>query len=344
MADKKGYSTLNENKLGLSYPALGHSIKAGDNIDNPKMQPLPFGSEPDPWGSYYFALEIDGTEIAHFQECSGLKSTSEVFEIQEGGFNGHVHKRPGRSKWDNIVLKYASNPSLALMEWRDKYLTDSYLPADASSFKASSGSIVQYANDGTELRRYNFVNAWPVGWEGPSLAAGGSELAIETLELAHEGIYVDHEPEPMPDPPDPDPPPERLDLPPVQFEYNSDELTPEGKEVCAEAVEQIEQLGIEDMWIEGHTCTMGSFEYNRSLSDKRAASVVKECKSQSSGNTRYYSKGFSWKYPVSSNATTSGKEGNRRSEFMTSSWTDRGWDDSPVQPESQKTGAPWNHR
>jgi phage tail-like protein len=310
-------------------------------IENPREQPLPFGSQPDPWGSYYFGLEIDGTEIAHFQECSGLKTTAEVYEIQEGGYNGHVHKRSGRSKWDNIVLKYATNPSLELMEWRDMMLTDDF----EGSLTSSSGSIIMYANDGTELRRFNFLNAWPVGWEGPTLTSGGSELAIETLELAHEGIYIDHEPEPMPEPPEPPTPPERLDLPPVQFAYDSANLTADGQAVVADAAEQLDQMEIEDVWIEGHTCTMGSFEYNRSLSDKRAASVVKGLKAESSNsNRRYYSKGFSWKYPVSSNATTPGKEANRRTEFMTTSWNDRAQDDRAVRPESQKSGAPWNHR
>ena len=68
----------------------------------------------DPFGAHYFALELNGTEVAHFQECSGLKTTATVFEIEEGGLNGMTHKRPGQSRWDNIVLRYATN---ATQKW-----------------------------------------------------------------------------------------------------------------------------------------------------------------------------------------------------------------------------------
>lgn len=295
----------------------------------------------NPWGAYYFGLEIDGIgEVAHFTECSGLKSSAEVYEIQEGGLNGHVHKRTSRSKWDNIVLKYATSLDEQLLSWRDKFLQD-----DFASMTSTSGAIIMYNNAGEEVRRFNFVNAWPVGWEGPTLTAGSSELGMETLEIAHEGLYVDYTPEPVPDPePEPDPP-DQIDAPPVQFDYNSADLTPEGAQVCKDVAKELDRLEIEDIWVEGHTCTMGSFAYNQSLSDQRAYSVVKELKAQSADSTRRYnSMGFAWKYQVASNATTAGKESNRRTEFMTSSWTDRGMDGKRVTPEERKNSAPWNHR
>ena len=140
----------------------------------------------DPYGTYYFSLEIDGIEVAHFRECSGLKTTAEVFEIEEGGVNGYTHKRLGRSKWENIVLKYATNESLLLHNWREGYRSSSSSPSRADC----SGAIVQYNNDGTEIRRYEFTQVWPVSWEGPSFNAGDSAAGIETLELAHAGITV----------------------------------------------------------------------------------------------------------------------------------------------------------
>ena len=143
----------------------------------------------DPYGNYYFALEIkdDGgtTEVAHFVECSGLKSSTDVFEIEEGGLNGRTHKRVGQSRWDNIVLRYATNTSTYLLEWRDKFLQDQF-----ENRLKFSGSVALMNNHGDVLRRWHFTNAWPVSWEGPSLAAGGSELAIETLEIAHDGLTV----------------------------------------------------------------------------------------------------------------------------------------------------------
>lgn len=139
----------------------------------------------DPYGAHYFALELNGTEVAHFQECSGLKTTATVFEIEEGGMNGMTHKRPGQSKWENIVLRYATNASQPLLAWRDQFLQDRF-----SSRPMNSGAIIIYDNDHREIRRYSFTKAWPVSWEGPQLNSGSSELAVETLEIAHEGLLI----------------------------------------------------------------------------------------------------------------------------------------------------------
>ncbi|TVQ89448.1 MAG: phage tail protein [Deltaproteobacteria bacterium] len=156
----------------------------------------PFDDRPDldPWGNYRFSLfmNLDGTltEVAHFMECSGLKNSAEVFEIQEGGLNGRTHKRPGQSKWENISLRYGTSAGNQLAAWRDRYLLDSYLDGDRIDPEKSSGAIVLYDNRGRELRRYEFQNAWPVSWEGPSLDSGGSALAVETIEIAHEGLTI----------------------------------------------------------------------------------------------------------------------------------------------------------
>lgn len=139
----------------------------------------------DPEGNFVFALELNGSEVAHFLECSGLKTTTEVFELQEGGMNYAVHKLPGQSKWENILLRYGVSKSTTLLGWRDQILQDSF-----TKESRLSGAIVVKNNQMQVVRRYNFVDAWPVSWEGPSFQASGAELAIECVELAHHGIYV----------------------------------------------------------------------------------------------------------------------------------------------------------
>jgi len=137
----------------------------------------------DPEGNYVFALEVSGVEIAHFTECSGLKTTTEIFEIQEGGMNDRVHKVPGQSKWENITLRYGVTSDTTLLGWRNEILQDDF-------GLRRNGAIVIKNNQMVEVRRYNFKEAWPVSWEGPSLSSSGSELAVEMLEIAHHGIEV----------------------------------------------------------------------------------------------------------------------------------------------------------
>ena len=128
----------------------------------------------------FFRVEIDSIDSASFRKCAGLKSESEVFELQEGGDNETVRKLIGPTKASNIVLTkgFVSDP--ALFKWRDEVQA-----SGTKAIKRRNGSIVALAPDGkTEVGRWNFVKAWPVRWEMSEFDAGHSEAACEILELA----------------------------------------------------------------------------------------------------------------------------------------------------------------
>lgn len=139
----------------------------------------------DPEGAYVFCLEINGIEVAQFLECSGLKSSTTVFELEEGGMNHRVHKLPGQSKWENIILRYGVTGDVSLMAWRSEIIMDNF-----GTEARKNGAIVLKNNQMNVVRRYNFMGAWPVSWEGPSFNSQSNELAIEAIELAHNGIEV----------------------------------------------------------------------------------------------------------------------------------------------------------
>ena len=137
----------------------------------------------EPEGNYVFALEFDGVAIANFMECSGLKTSTQVFELEEGGVNHRVHKLPGQSRWENVTLRYGVTSDTSLLNWRNELLEDGFQ-------SRRNGAIIVKNNAMEEVRRYSFVNAWPVAYEGPSFAAGGSELAVEMIEIAHHGLTI----------------------------------------------------------------------------------------------------------------------------------------------------------
>ncbi len=137
----------------------------------------------DPEGNMIFALEVNGTEVANFVECSGLKSSTEVFEIQEGGLNEFVHKIPGQTRWENIVLRHGVTGDTTLQQWREEVTEDKFA-------LRRDGAIVVKRLNGMEVRRYTFKRAWPVAWEGPAFNANGADLAIDMFEIAHHGIEV----------------------------------------------------------------------------------------------------------------------------------------------------------
>jgi phage tail-like protein len=135
-------------------------------------------------GNMIFALEIEGIEVANFIECNGIKRSTEVFEIQEGGLNEFVHKLPGQTRWENIVLRFGVTGDTTLMSWAEEILADSFSAR-------RSGAIVIKRLSGDVVRRYSFKQAWPVAWEGPAFNANGADLAIEMLEIAHHGVEVE---------------------------------------------------------------------------------------------------------------------------------------------------------
>jgi len=137
----------------------------------------------EPEGNFIFELEIDGISVAQFMECNGLKSSTQIFELEEGGMNHRVHKLPGQSRWENLVLRYGVTTDTSLLDWRNEILEDGFS-------KRRNGAIILKNMAMEEVRRYSFVNAWPVSYEGPNFVANGAELAVEMIELAHHGITV----------------------------------------------------------------------------------------------------------------------------------------------------------
>ena len=140
------------------------------------------GQRVDPFGNFNFLVEIDGITRAAFHEASGFDSSIDVIEHREGGENTTMRKLPAQTKYTNITLKWGTAPDRDLYDWHRQWVTGD--PAAARK----NGSVVLLDRAGQEKVRWNFFNAWPSKWTGPSFQAEGNDVAIETLELAHEGL------------------------------------------------------------------------------------------------------------------------------------------------------------
>lgn len=129
-----------------------------------------------------FALELESVELARFTGCSGLGYSSEVVESTDVvGGKVIVRKRPGRTTFDDIVLKRGLSANTDLIEWHKKVLD--------GEVERSNGSIVIYSENGTELGRWNFENGWPSAWSASDLDAGSDDVMIEELTITHEGLF-----------------------------------------------------------------------------------------------------------------------------------------------------------
>jgi outer membrane protein OmpA-like peptidoglycan-associated protein len=71
-----------------------------------------------------------------------------------------------------------------------------------------------------------------------------------------------------------------------------------------------------NLLVEGHTDSVGSDDYNQGLSEQRAAAVKNALVKRGTAAERIVTVGYSKKYPLASNATTIGKQQNRRVEAI----------------------------
>jgi phage tail-like protein len=138
------------------------------------------GSRHDPFGAFNFLIEIDGITRAAFRECSGLDSSQQATDYREGGEPLRMRKIPGLNTYSNITLTRGITSDCEFWTWR-QHAADGHV-------ERRNGSIILLDEKGEEKIRWNFTDAWPVKWTGPSFNATGSDVAVEVLELAHEGI------------------------------------------------------------------------------------------------------------------------------------------------------------
>ncbi|MCB1490443.1 MAG: phage tail protein [Rhodobiaceae bacterium] len=140
---------------------------------------MPNRREFDHIGAYNFKVEIEGVTVAAFQRVEGLDSITEVIEFQDGE-DIILRKRPGRTRYGNIVLTRGYTHSDELWTWR-KAVVD-------GKVERKAGSIIILADDASEIGRYNFFEGWPCRWTFGPLDGRADFTMIEILEIAVEKI------------------------------------------------------------------------------------------------------------------------------------------------------------
>jgi OOP family OmpA-OmpF porin len=102
----------------------------------------------------------------------------------------------------------------------------------------------------------------------------------------------------------------------VNFEFDSAKLRPNAIEILDEAVTVLNRRKDINVDIVGHTCNIGTEQYNQGLSERRAKSVYDYLVSHGIAAERLTSKGMGETQPAHSNATREGRAKNRRVEMQ----------------------------
>ena len=101
----------------------------------------------------------------------------------------------------------------------------------------------------------------------------------------------------------------------IRFDTNKSTLTPTAKANLDKLIPVFTSYADTDMVIYGFTDSSGKPEYNKVLSEKRAATVKAYLASKGLVITRFVSNGLGIADPIASNDTAEGKAQNRRVEF-----------------------------
>lgn len=138
------------------------------------------GPPSNPFMSYNFYVEVGGIVVGGFTSVEGLQSKVEVKTVRQGGVNDLEYKLPGQVSYVDLVFKAGITSLDPMWLWYQSSLT--------GKVKRQNGSIYLLDDLGEPTVSWNFYNAWPIEWQGPSLDAGQNLVASQSFTLAHEGI------------------------------------------------------------------------------------------------------------------------------------------------------------
>jgi len=144
-----------------------------------------------PFGAYNFIVEFDGndpatTPLGGFSDVSGLGTELTLMEYRQGNDKeNRVRKIPALHKASDVTLKRGIMGQVNFWQWIEITRTD-------PTHKRNVNITLQDEQRNPVLK-WQLVNARPMKWTGPTLAAkGGSDVAMEELVLASESFeFVD---------------------------------------------------------------------------------------------------------------------------------------------------------
>lgn len=107
----------------------------------------------------------------------------------------------------------------------------------------------------------------------------------------------------------------------VLFEFDRSNLTAEGHSRMNELARVVEGYPQRKVYIEGHTDSIGQAAYNMALSENRALSVRQALTAKGIHAERLIVRAYGETRPVATNATSGGRQQNRRVEVLISNET-----------------------
>lgn len=130
--------------------------------------------------AYAFGVTIDGVQVPHVMEVSGIKAEVDKITYLQQGIDGKFIPRQmmGRPKPGEIKVKRGLTDSTTVTDW-----LKTVFEGDLSSARKTA-EVAIYTSAGEVLKRINYRNVWVKDVEiGGSLKAGSTEPLTETFTM-----------------------------------------------------------------------------------------------------------------------------------------------------------------
>lgn len=134
-----------------------------------------------------FAIQIDGVQVEYLSAISGLSNKQDVIQHVQNTEQGKptVRKMPGISQGGEVTVTRGATQSKAFTQW-----IQTSLRGDITSARKNVSIIVQ-DYQGSEVSRYNLVDAWCCEISHGDLTAGQAQVLEEKVTITYEDLKYD---------------------------------------------------------------------------------------------------------------------------------------------------------
>ncbi|MDH6141858.1 MULTISPECIES: phage tail protein [Kitasatospora] len=145
-------------------------------------------AEGDPLSTHIFGVQLGGFNVEYVKEVSNLTVDQDVVEYKQVSQQGKliVRKQPGARLPGEVTITRGLDKSSAFTKWINETLNNGAINTARQNL-----TIEVKDTTGATLRRIQLMNAWASRWEGPTLTAGESAAATETVTIVFEEIHVE---------------------------------------------------------------------------------------------------------------------------------------------------------
>lgn len=131
-----------------------------------------------------FAIQIDGVQVEYLSSISGLSNKQDVISHVQNSQQGKpvVRKMPGISQGGEVTVTRGKTQSKAFTQW-----IESSLKGDMGSARKNVSIIVQ-DYQGSEVTRFNLVDAWCCETSYSDMTAGQAQVYEEKVTITYEDL------------------------------------------------------------------------------------------------------------------------------------------------------------